>query len=139
MNPALAIAYWWDSLDQRHNFSDCNLKIATRPDDDVASVMTIHDNEPYRWGSVELPSVRHASCIVSVREDNYATGWEAIQTFCNLAETVTSYVQNVDEGYRFEIGHMTIRMGPIYGGHIPQENLELFTATVSFTFGYVAN
>lgn len=139
MSPAKALAYWWSSLGYYHNLDDCNIRIGTRPERDrIKEVMTIYDATPYRYSSVETNSIRHPSCIVTIRDSNYATGWSRMGEFLNQVELLQIYQQTVDEG-SFQIGHGTIRTGPVFAGHIPQENLELFTATVSFQFGFNQN
>lgn len=139
MSPALALAYWWDSLDQSTSFSNCNLFVATRPDKAIPEVLTIYDIDPARYGSVETKSIRHPRCRVSVRSSDYMTGWGIIEHFQSSIQAVEIYSQTVDEGYTFGLGHGTIRSGPTFRGSIPEENLELFTMTVSFQFGYTAN
>ena len=138
MSPALALAYWWDANNSTHTFENCNLFVATRPDKAIPNVMTIYDIEPERYRSVDSQSVRHAKCRIDVRADNYMNGWAACQAFVQNLQTVEAYASTADEGFIFEIGHGTIRTGPAFRGSIPEENLELFTMTVSFQFGFTA-
>ena len=138
MSPALALAYWWDSLNYSHNFDDFNLFVATRPDKDIQNVMTIYDAVPARFRCVETASVRHPTCRFDVRSSDYLSGWNTCELIQTHTQALTSYVQEVSEGYRFEIGHGTIQTGPTFRGSIPEENLELFSMTVSFQYGYTA-
>lgn len=138
MTPADALAQWWDSKDQVHSFSNCNLFVSARPPATVKESMSIYDALPYRYPSVEGRSLVNSSCLIHVRSQDYTTGWDAIQTLADMVQDNTGTVgpNKADPtGPAWYLGHGRIRSGPVHLGHIADENAELFSMTISIPFG----